>query len=305
MKVLNHFKKVSDYHKLANIAAPEHPLISLVDYSQVKYPSNIEELKWRQDYYTIGLKRNVSHKFFYGQQEYDFDEGVMTFVAPNQIINLGNNPNIKAHKPSGWLLLVHPDFLWNTSLAKEIKQHDFFGYNVNEALFLSKKEEQMILNLLKNIRQEYQTNIDKHSQKIVITQLELLLNYAERFYERQFITRKISSHQILGQLENVLTEYFKEGSLVERGLPTVQQVAESLNLSSNYLSSILKSLTGQSTQQHIQNKLIEKAKEELSTTFLSISEIAYNLGFEHPASFTKLFKNKTQMSPVEFRKTYN
>lgn len=163
MKELQHFKKISDYHKLVGISAPEHPLISLVDYSKVKYPSNIDDLKWRQDYYTIGLKRNVAYKFFYGQQEYDFDQGLMTFVAPNQVMSLVNNPNIKNNKPSGWLLLVHPDFLWNSSLAKQIKHYNFFGYNINEALFLSEKEELMMVNLLNNIRHEYQSNIDKFS----------------------------------------------------------------------------------------------------------------------------------------------
>jgi len=305
MKDLKHFKKVSDYHKQANIAAPEHPLISLVDYSQVQYPSNIESLKWKQDYYTIGLKRNVPYKFFYGQQEYDFDEGVMTFIAPNQIMSLGENPNIKTNTPSGWLLLVHPDFLWNSSLAKTIKQYEFFGYTVNEALFLSEKEEQMMLNILMQIQGEYQSNIDKFSQKIIIAQIELLLNYAERFYERQFITRNITNHQVLSQLEKVFAEYFTKNQTIENGIPTVQDIADRLNLSPNYLSSMLKSLTGQSTQQHIHNTIIEKAKEQLATPLLSISEIAYNLGFEHPASFTKLFKNKTDMSPSEFRKTYN
>lgn len=305
MKDLKHFKKVSDYHKQANIAAPEHPLISLVDYSQVQYPSNIESLKWKQDYYTIGLKRNVPYKFFYGQQEYDFDEGVMTFIAPNQIMSLGENPNIKTNTPSGWLLLIHPDFLWNSSLAKTIKQYEFFGYTVNEALFLSEKEEQMMLNILMQIQGEYQSNIDKFSQKIIIAQIELLLNYAERFYERQFITRNITNHQVLSQLEKVLAEYFTKNQTIENCIPTVQDVADRLNLSPNYLSSMLKSLTGQSTQQHIHNTIIEKAKEQLATPLLSISEIAYNLGFEHPASFTKLFKNKTDMSPSEFRKTYN
>ncbi|WP_353778818.1 helix-turn-helix domain-containing protein [Winogradskyella sp. 3972H.M.0a.05] len=305
MKDIKHFKKVGDYHNLANIAAPEHPLISLVDYSQVQYPPDIVTLKWKQDYYTIGLKRNIAYKLFYGQQEYDFDEGLMTFLAPNQVMSLENNPNVADHRPSGYLLLIHPDFLWNTPLSKLIKDYDFFGYAANEALFLSEKEEQMILDILKNIQREYQSNIDKFSQKIIIAQLELLLNYAERFYERQFITRKISNHQILGQLEEVLSEHFKEDNLVEKGLPTVQMVADKLHLSPNYLSSMLKSLTGQSTQQHIHDKLIDKAKEQLSTTFLTISEIAYNLGFERPASFTKLFKNKTNMSPLEFRKAYN
>ena len=304
MKTPKRFTKISDYHRLANLPSPEHPLISLVDYGRVQYPEPIEGLKWVQDYYTIGLKRNVAHKLFYGQQEYDFDEGVMTFIAPNQVMNLASNPNIKLKKPTGWLLLVHPDFLWNSALAKQIKDYEFFGYTINEGLFLSEKEEQMMIDLLENIQREYQSHIDKFSQKIVVSQLELLLNYAERFYERQFITRKISNHHILSQLEHLLTSYFKDRS-IENGLPTVQWVADVLHLSPNYLSSVLKTLTGQSTQQHIHNKLIEKAKEQLSTTPLSVSEIAYGLGFEQPASFTKLFKSKTEMSPIEFRKAFN
>lgn len=298
-----HFKKVGDYHKFANLPAPQHPLISLVDYSQVKYPENVREMKWRQDYFAIGLKRNIPYKFFYGQQEYDFDEGLMTFIAPNQVLSLENNPNIN-HSPTGYLLLIHPDFLWNSSLAKQMSQYEFFGYTINEALFLSEKEEAMIASILNSIEREYLANIDKFSQKIIISQLELLFNYAERFYERQFITRKISNHQILDQLETLLSNYFSE-DLVDKGLPSVQWVADELLLSASYLSSMLKSLTGQSTQHHIHNKLIEKAKEKLSTTQLSISEIAYVLGFERPASFTKLFKNKTEMSPLEFRKTFN
>ncbi len=304
MKKRKHFKKISDYHKFANIAAPEHPLISLVDYGKVQYDANIEDLQWMQDYYTIGLKRNIPYKFFYGQQAYDFDEGLMTFIAPNQVMSLQNNPNVH-HKPSGYLLLIHPDFLWKSSLTAQINQYEFFGYSVNEALFLSEKEEQQIIAILQNIEQEYQSNIDKFSSKIIIAQLELLLNYAERFYERQFITRKIANHQVLGQLETLLNTYFNDENALENGLPTVQFVADSLHLSPNYLSSMLKSLTGQSTQQHIHNKLIEKAKEQLSITQQSISQIAYSLGFERPASFTKLFKTKTEMSPMEFRKTFN
>ena len=200
--------------------------------------------------------------------------------------------------------MIHPDFLWNTPLAKQIKKYDFFGYTVNEALFLSEKEEQMMIDLLMQIKREYQANIDKFSQKIIISQLELLLNYAERFYERQFITRKILNHQILEKVETSLNSYFTD-SVTENGLPTVQWVAEQLSLSPNYLSSTLKALTGQSTQQHIHNKLIEKAKEQLSTTTLSVSEIAYDLGFERPASFTKLFKNKTSLSPLAFRNSFN
>lgn len=304
MKEFLRLKKVSDYHKLAQLPAPDHPLISLIDYSTVCYPEHISTMSWTQDYYIIGLKRNIPYKFFYGQQEYDFDEGLMTFIAPNQVLSLADNPNV-GNTPTGWLLLIHPDFLWNTTLAEKIQQYDFFGYTINEALFLSEKEETMMGDLLQSIQLEYKSNIDKFSQNIIISQIELLLNYAERFYERQFITRKIVNHKILDRLEIILKACFKEVSLIEKGIPSVLWVAKELNLSPNYLSSMLKSLTGMSTQQHIHQKLIEKAKTQLSTTSLSVSEIAYNLGFEQPASFTKLFKSKTKMSPLEFRKTFN
>ncbi|CAL2056801.1 helix-turn-helix domain-containing protein [Tenacibaculum sp. 190524A05c] len=304
MKELLHFKRISDYHKLANLKAPQHPLISLIDYTQIKYPENIKEIKWCQDYYTIGLKRNVAYKFFYGQQEYDFDEGVMTFIAPNQVMSLGENPNLNT-KPTGWLLLIHPDFLWNTDLAKKIKNYDFFGYSVSEALFLSEKEEHLIISLLENISSEYASNIDKFSQDIIISQLMTLLNYANRFYERQFITREKLNHRILNDFELVLINSLSDKELEEKGLPTVQKIAEKLSVTPNYLTGVLKHLTGQNTQQHIQNSIIKKAKEELTITNSSVSEIAYKLGFEYPSSFTKLFKSKTDMSPVVFRRKFN
>lgn len=308
MSKIKQLASIGDYHKLANLPAPAHPLISLVDYSQVRYPDNINELKLVQHYYTIGLKRNVPYKFFYGQQSYDFDGGLMTFIAPKQVLSMESNPNVSAHtdkKPTGWLLLIHPDFLWNTALAQTITKYEFFGYFINEALFLSDKEESQIVSLLQNIAHEYQANIDKFSQKIVVSHIEVLLNYAERFYERQFITRQKSNHQTLVQVEQLLNHYFAENSQLEHGLPSVEYVSTKLNLSANYLSGVLKNLSGMSTQQHIHNKLIEKAKEQLSSTQLSVSEIAYQLGFEHPSSFNKLFKRKTDMSPLEFRGRFN
>ena len=203
------------------------------------------------------------------------------------------------------MLLVHPDFLWNTALAKTIKQYEYFDYSVNEALFLSDKEETAIAAIMQNIEHEYQSNIDKFSQAIIIAQLELLLVHADRFYHRQFITRKISNHKILNRLEKILSDYFNSDDLADKGLPSVQYVADKLNVSPNYLSNLLKVLTGQSTQQHIHDKLIEKAKERLSTTDLSVSEIAYELGFEHSQSFSKLFKAKTDLSPMKFRQSFN
>nr|WP_315221089.1 helix-turn-helix transcriptional regulator [uncultured Flavobacterium sp.] len=304
MKTIHRFKSISEFHNYSNLPKPEHPLISLVDYSKVNYPADSDEIKWVQDFYSIGLKRNVTEKFNYGQQKYDFNEGVLCFVAPQQTLNIQINQNVKTNA-TGWLLLLHPDFLWNTSLAKTIKNYEFFGYAVNEALFLSEKEENILVEIFKNIQREYQTNIDKFSENIIISQIELLLNYAERYYERQFITRKITNHQILTKLEETLKNYFENKEMLINGVPTVTQIANDLNLSPNYLSSVLKNSSGLSTQQHIQNKLIEKAKEKLSTTDLSVSEIAYELGFEYPASFSKLFKNKTNSSPIEFRQSFN
>jgi AraC-like DNA-binding protein len=256
------------------------------------------------DFYSISLKRNFNAKMRYGQQAYDFDEGIMFFISPGQVFGIEVNNDEKIEH-SGWLLLVHPDFMWNTALSKTIKQYEFFDYSVHEALYLSDKEETMIIGIMQNMDHEYRSNIDKFSQNVIIVQIELLLVYAERFYNRQFITRKITNHQILDRLEMTLSEYLDREDLMQKGLPTVQYVAEKLNISPSYLSGLLKALTGQSTQQHIHDKLLEKAKEKLSTTNLSISEIAYELGFEHAQSFSKLFKLKNNLSPLEYRQSFN
>lgn len=297
-------KTITEFHRSRGLPYPEHPLISVVDYKDVRRPADIGDFNWTFDFYQISLKRGINGKMKYGQQEYDFDEGVMFFISPNQVFRVIAD-TAPAAEQSGWMLLVHPDFLWKTSLAGTIKQYDFFGYSVNEALFLSQKEETIMHGIIANIRQEYQANIDKFSQNIIVSHLETLLNYAERFYERQFITRKINNHIILSRLESLLNAYFDHDGPISKGLPAVQHVAGELNVSPGYLSRLLKTLTGRSTQQHIHDKLIEKAKEKLSTTELSISEIAYDLGFEHPQSFTKLFKSKTDLSPLEFRASFS
>jgi len=297
-------KTISEFHQLRGMPKPEHPLISVVDLETLEPLHITEPQSLVLDLYSIFIKRGLGAKFRYGQQDYDFAEGVMFFMAPGQVFGVEVESH-SAAKLSGWMLHVHPDFLWNTPLAKTIKQYEYFDYSVNEALFLSEKEEAIITGIMQNIQQEYHSNIDKFSQDIIIAQIELLLTYAERFYQRQFITRKITNHKILDQLEDILTDYFNGDGLVENGLPTVQSIAEALSVSPNYLSGLLKVLTGQSTQQHIHDKLIEKAKEKLSTTDLSVTEIAYELGFEHPQSFNKLFKAKTSLSPSEFRHSFN
>jgi len=297
-------KTISEYHQLMALPKPEHPLVSVVKFEDITHLPGYEPTSLVTDYYSIALKRNFNGKMKYGQQEIDFDEGIMTFMSPGQVFRVEIDKDQQLQH-SGWMLLVHPDFCWNTPLAKTIKQYEFFDYSVNEALFLSEKEETTITGIMKNIGQEYHSNIDKFSQGVIIAQIELLLTYSERFYHRQFITRKITSHKILSRLEDILTAYFNGDSISQKGLPTVQNIADTLNISPNYLSDLLKTLTGQSTQQHIHDKLIEKAKEKLSTTDLSVSEIAYELGFEHPQSFSKLFKTKTSLSPLEFRHSFN
>lgn len=256
------------------------------------------------DFYLISVKKGITGKLKYGQQTYDHNEGVMSFMAPHQLLKI-EKENFPVNKRSGWMLLIHPDFTWNTSLAKTITRYEFFDYSVAEALFLSEKEEKILDTIVYNIRHEYQNNIDKFSQNIIISHIETLLNYSERFYQRQFITRKKSSHFLLGQVESLLKEYLNSDKLTQKGLPTVEYISDQLHVSVGYLGSLLKSLTGMNTQQHIHEKLVEKAKEKLSTTTLSISEIAYELGFEHSQSFSRFFKNKTNTSPLEFRQSFN
>ncbi len=295
-------KTIGEYHRLRGFPEPAHPLISVVNLETVSPVHNVTGVII--DFYSVCIKRSSNIKLKYGQQEYDFDSGVMFFMSPNQVFSLYANGN-ETPTQSGWLLLIHPDFFWNTPLARRIKQYDFFDYSVNEALFLSEKEETTINGIVENIQQEYHSNIDKFSKQIIISHIETLLNYSERFYNRQFITREKANHQILERLEKLLTDYFNSDNLISKGLPTVQSVAEKLNVSPSYLGNLLRVLTGQNTQQHIHDILIEKAKEKLSTTNLSISEIAYELGFEHSQSFRKLFKTKTQLSPLKFRQSFN
>jgi AraC-like DNA-binding protein len=302
------FRTISEFQQFRHLPKPDHPLISVFEVEPAARIGLREEMSWLYDFYCIGLKKVVNSqkvKLKYGQQAYDFDDGIMSFVAPNQVLSLSFEEDDQSIQQSGWLLLLHPDFLWNTTLAKTIKQYDFWDYSVHEALFLSEKEEDLIISIMKHIRQECKSNIDQFSKSIIVAHLETLLSYSDRFYHRQFITREKQNHQVLERLEQILNDYFNNDDLVSKGLPTVAYVAQSLHLSPKYLSSLLKVLTGQNTQQHIHEKLIEKAKEKLSTTNLSVSEIAYELGFEHLQSFSKLFKTKTKLSPLEFRASFN
>ncbi|WP_439698909.1 helix-turn-helix domain-containing protein [Mucilaginibacter sp. AW1-7] len=302
---MRHFKTISEFHDFRHLPGPNHPLFSVIDLSTPMRLHNDEPMPMSKDFYGIGIKRMSNVKATYGQQPFDFNNGLMTFMAPNQIFSVGLDNKLLEAKRSGWMICIHPDFLWNSPLALNIKKYDFWHYSINEALFLSAKEEGVINNIIQNILQEYHGNMDKFSKQIIISQIESLLTYADRFYNRQFITRDKINHQILERLEKVLINYVNSELLPEKGLPTVQYIADELHLSPKYLSTLLRAVTGLNTQQHIHEKLLEKAKEKLSTTNLSVSEISYQLGFEHPQSFNKLFKTKTNLSPLQFRATFN
>jgi AraC family transcriptional activator of pobA len=298
---MNAIKSVSEFHRLLSLPEPKHPLVSVINLSQSVF---LEDEVWKgfvNRFYCVALKREATGKIRYGQQHYDYDKGVLSFTAPNQVQYLDVH-NMECG--SGDLLIFHPDFLLNHPLASNIKTYGFFSYAVNEALHLSAEEEDDLMQILNRIDKECQ-HIDRHTQEIILSQIESLLNYSKRFYERQFITRKNNNHQLLAKFDDLVEEYFNAEASAPQGLLTVQYVAERMNLSANYLSDLLRVHTGQNTQQHIHEKLIEKAKEKLSTTNLSVSEIAYALGFEHAQSFSTLFKKKTSLSPLAFRQAFN
>ncbi|MBB5638483.1 AraC-like DNA-binding protein [Pedobacter cryoconitis] len=296
-------ESLSDMHRAFGLPAPANPLISLINGATNRIIIDKLPLSHVLKFYKISYKPSIGGRLKYGQDYYDFDEGGLLFAAPNQVI--GNHGNNEGEICSQYTLLIHADFFLNYPLAKKIRQYGFFSYTANEALHLSEKEKITIISIFKNIEEELNSRIDDFSQDVIISQIELLLNYANRFYKRQFITRKAVNHGLLQKLEDILDEYFMSDKSANHGIPTVQYLSDKLNISPSYLSDMLRSLTGQNTQHIIHQKIIEKAKEKLSATNLSVSEVAYELGFEHPQSFNKLFKAKTKVSPLAFRKSFN
>jgi len=297
---INEVNSVMQYHQLCGLSKPLHPLISVVNLAEIDFFISQDFWKhYANNLYTVSIKKGMPSKLIYGQTEFDFDDGILVATAPKQVIRIELLEKIEL---TGYKLIFHPDFVKSYSLVKNIHNYGFFSYTNNKALFLSDKEEQIILNLFHSIEQECQNNTDQFSQDVLIANIELLLVYIDRYYNRQFLTRKNSSNDTLSKVEEFLNNYFETE---HTQLPTVQSIANHLNLSPTYLSDLLKNLTGLTLQQHIHEKLIEKAKELLSTSNLSVSEIAYQLGFEFPQSFNKLFKKKTDLTPLEFKQTFN
>ncbi|TDQ06208.1 helix-turn-helix domain-containing protein [Pedobacter metabolipauper] len=295
-----HIRSISELHRHLSLPKPEHPLISVVQFEDINFEEDRGPETVMLDFYTIAIKKGFKGKMRYGQNYYDFDEGVMSFLAPGQITSSNHADD---QIPNGWMLVMHPDFILGYPLAKAIKDYGFFSYELFEALHLSEKENVLLESIILNIQQEYRSGTDIYSTNLIVSYIELLLNYSNRFYNRQFITRRRSTNDLLTRLEGLLDAYFD--SDIKEGLPTVQYISSQLNVSASYLSDMLRSVTGQNAQQHIHNHLIEKAKVILTTTTFSVSEIAYQLGFEYPQYFSKLFKSKTNVSPLEFRQSFS
>lgn len=291
---------ISQLHEMLGFGKPVHPLISITQNANMVVEDEFLNQHFLFNFYKISFKKTLKGKMGYGQSYYDFDEGGMIFTAPNQLLSTSSDEI----QYEGLTLLIHSDFLRNYSLATRIKSFGFFSYSANEALFLSDKEKQTLFSIFDNIKEELNNTIDDFSQDVIISHIEVLLNYSNRFYKRQFITRKAVNNDLLSKIEELLSVYFNEEKGLNKGLPTVEFLATELNLSPRYLSDMLRSLTGQNAQQIIHEKLIEKAKDYLTTTQLSVAEIAYQLGFEHPQSFNKLFKNKTSQTPVQFKQGF-
>lgn len=294
---------ISQFHELLALPSPVHPLISLVEENDaMKKPEMSDELfevRFTTDLYAIMFKDKISGSIGYGRNSYDYQEGTLIFSSPGQVFTSPSRQDVE-HK-QGWTLLVHPDLFARSTLGAKIGSYSYFSYAINEALHLSEKEQKFVYEVVRKIQEEYSQNIDQHSQNLILSNLELLLNYCLRFYDRQFYTRTNLHQDIVIDFERKLKAYFDSEQVLENGVPATGYFGTQLNLSGNYLSDLLKKETGKSTKEHIDTFVVNRAKHILLNSNRSISEIAYGLGYEYPQSFTRLFKRKTGVSPLEFR----
>lgn len=293
-----HFKSIAEVYKLLNLGKPAHPLITVIK----RWPESdldFSKIKMTSDLYLLSMKGEMSGAFKYGRNSYDYQEGTLVFIAPGQVGTFSQEK--AASSNHGWSILFHPDLIRKSDLGKNIQNYSFFNYNVNEALHLSDKEREFLIELVTKIEQEINQNFDKHSQDLIIHNLESILKYSNRYYDRQFYTRTNLNKNYVSLFEEYLNDYFSSDELAEHGIPSVTKCGESLNLSGSYLSDLLKVETGRSAKDHIHAYIIEKAKTRLQSSRDSISEVAFGLGFEYPQHFSKLFKSKTGFSPSEYR----
>lgn len=291
------FESISELCRFLEAPGPSHPLVYVIpDHTDFYALRPLEESTYLFGFYTVSCKQ-LEGRLKYGRGHYDFNSGSLLFTAPGQLIAAG--PEVSVDK--GWTLFIHPDLLYGTALAKRMQDYHFFHYEVDEALHISDEEKYILKDCLDNIDRECRQGTDKHTQKLLVTNIELLLNYCDRFYDRQFYTRARINADVVQRFEQLLNTYFSQDTLINTGLPTVGYFAGQLNLSANYLTDLLHKFTGKTTIEHIHLAMIHRAKDLLRGSQSSISEIAYHLGFEHPSHFTKLFRNKTGQSPTGFR----
>jgi len=295
MTQVRNFDMISEYNAFNNHETL-HPLVSVIDFSKANKRTGS---KMNFGIYCVFLKDVVCGDLIYGRATYDYQEGTLVFVAPGQVVDVANKTEY--YQPMGHALVFHPDLVRGTSLAKSISDYTFFSYNTNEALHLSSRERQLVLDLLSKIESELQHPVDKHSKKLVASGIELFLNYCERFYDRQFMTRENVNKGVLEKFEGLLNGYFSSGKSTEEGLPSVAYCAAELNLSANYFGDLIKKETGKSAQEYIQNKIIDVAKNKVFDNDKTINEIAFEMGFKYPQHFTRLFRQKTGMTPNAYR----
>lgn len=294
---------MSQFHNILGLPAPEHPLISFIKdkdaLSNLNLDDSLYDIRFTSDMYSIMYKDKISGSLGYGRNSYDFEEGTLVFASPEQVFTSPKKEELKGKE--GWTLIFHPDLLMKSELSNRMDVYTYFSYEVSEALHLSKKEESFIFQVVEQIQEEYSQNIDKHSQQLIISNLELLLNYCMRFYDRQFYTRTNLNSDFVSDFESQLKSYFNSERIGDLGIPSADHFGRKLNMSTNYLSDLLKKETGKGIKEHIDGYIVRKAKNVLLSSSMSISEIAYDLGFDYPQSFTRMFKKKTGLSPNEFR----
>ena len=290
---------ITQVHDVLGMPKPKHPLVSVIPMDKM---ANYDygDYTYILDMFLVSLKMGISGSITYGRNKYDFQEGTIVFSKPNQSLKYSDTEQVDGE--NGWALIFHPDLIRKSELGKTIDNYTFFSYDANEALHLSEEERNSIAELVRKIESEYNNNIDRHSQELIIANIEMILKYCTRYYDRQFYTRTNINKDSVSKFENLLKDYYNTENPLDLGVPTVKYCAGELNMSSHYLSDMLRKETGKSAQEHIYNFLINKAKTKLLSSTEPVSQIAYELGFEYPQHFSKLFKSKTGVSPAEYRK---
>lgn len=300
MNEIIHIETVSQAHGLMGLAKPKHPLVSVHHHKDIDWSHIPANTRISLGCYHIMLKEGFSGSMGYGRNSYDFQDGTIVFLAPGQVIT-ATQEHLEVEGAAGWSILFHPDLIRKSELGRAIDQYTFFSYDVTEALHLSDDEKKTITDLALKVKEEYNQNIDKHSQNLIVSNIQLILDYCTRYYDRQFYTRTNMNKDIVSRFEDLLKQYYNSNSPLEQGVPSVKFCGTELNMSPNYLSDLLKKETGRNAQDHIHFFVVDKAKTQLLGSSESISQIAYGLGFEYPQHFSKLFKRKTGVSPAEYR----